>query len=196
MKVILNSDVDKLGHKGDVVEVAPGFARNFLLPQKLAMTATRGSLKQAESMSRARNERDKKEKVLFEELARKITGVELEVVERAGDDGQLFGSVTTGDIAEQLNKALGEDVDKRKLVLEQPIKSLGLHDFSVHLRADVVAHGRIQVTSTTGVKAPPVPEEPEAVAPADEADAGAAATPEEAAATPEAAAGLESEGLE
>lgn len=149
MKIILSSDVDKLGRKGDIVDVAPGYARNFLLPKKLAMLASRGALKQAESMQRARAELDVKERAVFEALAQRISSSPLKAEARVGEEGQMFGSVTNVDIAEKLTAALGEEVDRRKIVVAEPIKSLGTHSFSVHLRADVIAQGTIEVVEET-----------------------------------------------
>jgi len=156
MKIILNADVDKLGHKGDVVEVAPGYARNFLLPRKLAMAATKGAIKQAESMRRSREVKDRQEKALFEQLAGKIAGAPLTLSVKAGAEGQMFGSVTASDIAELLTTALGEDIDRRKIQLSDPIRSTGVHEFGVGLRPDVVARGTIEVLPEGG----PVAAEP------------------------------------
>lgn len=146
MKVVLNSDVDKLGRKGDIVEVAAGYARNFLLPRNLAIFATKGSLKQAESLLRARSERDAKEHAVFEELASRISSTPLVIAARAGAEGQLFGSITNSDIADELEKALGQQVDRRKVLLADPIKSLGTHQFEVNLASDLTATGTVEVT--------------------------------------------------
>ncbi|MGH2690814.1 MAG: 50S ribosomal protein L9, partial [Actinomycetota bacterium] len=137
MKVILNSDVGSLGRKGDLVDVAPGYARNFLLPRNLAIGVTKGAMKQAEHMRRQREERDQREKAAAEALAGRIAGLRLRTSARAGDEGHLFGSITTAHIAELLSKALGEEVDRRKISLPEPVRSLGLHEYAVHVRADV-----------------------------------------------------------
>lgn len=147
MKVVLNSDVEKLGRKGDIVEVAAGYARNFLLPRNLAIFATKGSVKQAEALLRARAERDRKERVIFEELAARIADTPLVLAARAGAEGQLFGSITTSDIAAELEKALGQPVDRRKVVLPEPIKSLGTHQFEVNLATELTAKGTIEITA-------------------------------------------------
>lgn len=146
MKVVLNSDVEKLGRKGDVVEVAAGYARNFLLPRNLAIFATKGSLKQAESLLRARSDRDAKELAVFTELATRISSTPLVIAARAGAEGQLFGSITNADIAEALEKALGQPIDRRKVVLADPIKSAGSHQFEVNLATEVTAKGMVEVT--------------------------------------------------
>lgn len=168
MKVILNSDVHNLGHKGDVVEVAAGFARNYLLPRNLAMSATKGALKQAESMQKARKEKENKEVLVHQEFATKISSTPLRITMRAGDEGQLFGSVTNVDIADELTRALGQDVDRRKIDLA-PVKSLGSHTFKVHLHSQVVAEGTVEVISD----GPPIP------APTVDTDEAAAVPPDE-----------------
>jgi large subunit ribosomal protein L9 len=147
MKVVLNADMGRLGHKGDIVEVAPGYARNYLLPTNRAILATKGSLKQAESMQRARALRDQRDKAAFTALATRIASSPLKVTAKAGAEGHLFGSVTTSDIAALLAMAIGEDVDRRKIGLSEPIKSVGTHDFTVHLHSDVVAAGQVEVVA-------------------------------------------------
>ena len=149
MKVILSADVEKLGRKGDVVEVARGYARNFLLPKKLALNATRGAVKQAESMRRARDEKERKDREIFEQLAQRIAATPLRIAAKAGADGQLFGSITTSDIADELERALGgeSEIDRRKIELRDQIKSLGTHDYSLQLHADVVAQGTVEVVA-------------------------------------------------
>lgn len=145
MKIILNHDVDKLGRKGDVVEVAAGYARNFLLPRNLAIAATRGALRQAEHLIKARDVLDTKQRAVLGELAEKIASERLTIAVRVGDEGQMFGSVTTAEIAELLAKASGESIDRRKVAVETTIKSLGVHTYTVHLGLDVVARGTIEV---------------------------------------------------
>ena len=145
MKVILNQDMSNLGRKGDVVEVKDGYARNFLLPTSRAFTATKGALKQAEAMQRARAAQEARDRAAWTALAGRINSARLTTKATAGAEGQLFGSVTTTDIAELLATQLGEEVDRRKVVLPEPIKSVGTHSFRVHLHADVVAEGSIEV---------------------------------------------------
>jgi large subunit ribosomal protein L9 len=149
MRVILNADIDKLGRKGDLVEVAPGYARNYLLPKKLALTASKGAIRQAETMRRARQERENRERGAAEALAARIGALKLEISARAGEEGHLFGSVTTSHIAEELQRALGEEVDRRKIHLPEPVRSLGVHEFTVQIRADVAARGSIEVIPET-----------------------------------------------
>lgn len=147
MKVILNADVGALGNRGDVVEVAPGYARNYLLPKGLALVATKGALGQAEAMRRSRRERENRERMAAGAMATRIGALRLKIAVRAGEEGHLFGSVTTSDIADRLSRALGEEVDRRKVHLEEAVRSLGIHEFSVHLQADVAAKGSIEVVA-------------------------------------------------
>jgi large subunit ribosomal protein L9 len=149
MKVVLNADIGTLGHKGDIVEVAPGYARNYLLPRNLALSAGKGAVRQAETMRRSRTERDRRERSLADAMAGRIVGAALRIPARAGEDGQLFGSVTNADIAEALTRALGEEIDRRKINLPAPIRSLGTHDYTVHISSDVTAAGTIEVIPQT-----------------------------------------------
>src|SRR6266545_2638745 len=124
MKVILREDVDGVGNIGDLLEVAPGYARNYLLPRNKAVEATSRNLKTIEHAKRVIGEKAKKEKALVEEYAKKVCAVALTIPVRVGKDDKLFGSVTTKDIAEAL-AAQGIDLDKRKIHLDHPIKELG-----------------------------------------------------------------------
>ena len=145
MKVILADDVEKLGKKGDVVVVADGYARNFLVPKGLAMTATKGSLKQAELMQRARAEREERAR---EEAAKKVArlgSAPVYISARAGEGGRLFGSVTNGDISRAIADQLEEDIDRRDVLLEDPIRSLGTHQVEVKLHEQVTALITVEV---------------------------------------------------
>lgn len=145
MKVVLNTDMSNLGRKGDVVEVAPGYARNYLLPTNRAITASKGSLKQALTLQRSRAQQEEREKESWKALASRISAAKLETLARAGAEGHLFGSVTTSEIGHLLSTALGEDIDRRKITVAEPIKSVGVHTYKVHLHADVVAEGAVEV---------------------------------------------------
>jgi large subunit ribosomal protein L9 len=145
MKVVLNADIGTLGHKGDIVEVAPGYARNYLLPRNLALSASKGAVRQAETMRRSRQDRERKERASADALAGRIVGAAISIPARAGEDGQLFGSVTSSDIAEALTAALGEEIDRRRITLPAAIRSLGTHDYTVHVAGDVTAAGTIEV---------------------------------------------------
>ena len=144
MKVILIDELRGLGGRGDVVQVKDGYARNFLIPKKLAREATSSNLKSVEQERKKWNALTAQEKGAAEELAQKISGMKIEVRKRVGDNGHLFGSVTANDIADAL-AAQGIEVDKRKVELTQPIKSVGTHNVDVRLHRDVAAHVEIEV---------------------------------------------------
>lgn len=137
MKIVLRSDVANLGRKGDMVDVADGYARNYLVPKGLAMQATRGVTRQAEAMQRSRTVRDTKEREGAEALARQLAAKRVQITARAGEGGRLFGSVTSADLAEALEAQTGVAIDRRKLHLDEPIKTLGVHEVPVRLHADV-----------------------------------------------------------
>lgn len=137
MKVILQEPVEKLGDPGDIVEVAAGYARNFLVPRGLAVRAQKGALKHAETLKRAHVSRQSKEKVEFEALASKLIGSQIRIAARAGEEGKLFGSVTAADVAEAISAQAGITVDRKDVHLDEPIRSLGTHDVRIHLFAEV-----------------------------------------------------------
>jgi large subunit ribosomal protein L9 len=144
MKVVLREDVEKLGHRGEVVRVAAGYGRNYLLPKKLAYEATPGNLKIIEHEKRAKDLRDAKVRKDFETVANVISGFSLTIVKRVGENDLLFGSVTTQEIADLLAEK-GIEIDKRKIVLDEPIKRLGPHAVPIRLHKDVVAQVSIEV---------------------------------------------------
>jgi large subunit ribosomal protein L9 len=146
MEVILKEDVANLGHRGDVVKVADGYGRNFLLPRKLALQATLANKAVIEQMKAAAARRSATEKVQAQELVAKLEPLTLTFTRKSGENGQLFGSVTTADIAGELS-AKGFDVDRRKIQLTEPIKSLGDFTISVKLHREVTAHLRVQVSA-------------------------------------------------
>src|SRR5262249_25080617 len=131
MEVILKEDVVKLGSRGDLVKVAEGYGRNYLLPRSLAIEATAGNKKVVEQMRAAALRRSAKEKAQAEELSKQFDGLSVSFQRRAGEHDQLFGSVTSSDIAEALSKT-GFDVDRRKLQVHEPLKTLG--EFTVPLK--------------------------------------------------------------
>ena len=135
MKIILQKSVDKLGDPGDVVEVADGYARNYLIPRAIAVRAHKGAVQQAENLRRAHERRQHARKSEFEAIAsRLISGGPIEVRARAGEEGKLFGSVTAEHIAEAIAaKHEGVTVDKRDVHLDEPIRSVGTHEVRVHL---------------------------------------------------------------
>jgi large subunit ribosomal protein L9 len=144
MEVILKEDVANLGHRGDVVKVADGYGRNFLLPRKLALQATLANKAVIEQMKAAAARRSAEEKVQAQELVAKLEPLTLTFTRKSGENGQLFGSVTTADIASELT-AKGFDVDRRKIQLNEPVKSLGDFTISVKLHREVTAHLRVHV---------------------------------------------------
>jgi large subunit ribosomal protein L9 len=159
MKVILREDVDGVGNIGDLLEVAPGYARNYLLPRNKAVEATSRNLKTIEHAKRVIGEKAKKEKALVEEYAKKVSAVALTIPVRVGKDDKLFGSVTTKDIAEAL-AAQGIDLDKRKIHLDHPIKELGTVTVPIKLHSQVTAMVQVTVAKaeTQPDPAPPAPE--------------------------------------
>lgn len=148
LKVILNADLDKVGRKGDVVEVKAGFARNYLLPRNLASRATKGTLREAENVRQVRSERERKEVESANALAERIAATSLRLSARAGEEGQLFGSITSSEVADRLAEDLGFEIDRRKLQIEA-IRSLGMHDFEVRLHPEVTAKGSVEVVAET-----------------------------------------------
>lgn len=137
MKVILQKTVDRLGDPGDVAEVADGYARNYLIPRGLAVKAEKGTVRHAESLKRAHETRNKAQKGEFESVAARIIQTPVVVTARAGDEGKLFGSITAVDIAEALSAQAGVQVDRRDVHLDEPIRSVGAHEVTVHLHAEV-----------------------------------------------------------
>ena len=131
VRVILTKDVAELGHKGDVVDVAPGFARNYLVPRSLAVKASDGALRQAEAMRAAREELIRRELDAAEALGQALVGTRVVVAARAGDEGKLFGSIGAGDVAEAIKKFTGVEVDRRIILVPEPIKEIGLHEVTV-----------------------------------------------------------------
>jgi large subunit ribosomal protein L9 len=145
MEVILRDDVPKLGRRGDVVSVKNGYARNFLFPRKLAMEATAGNRKQVEDMKAAGARHEAKEKGAAELVAAQLAEVTVDIQAKAGESDQLFGSVTAMDIAEAL-EGKGFSIDKRKVTLEEPIKTLGEYQVPVRLHHEVTASVKVNVT--------------------------------------------------
>ena len=144
MEVILKEDVANLGHRGDVVKVADGYGRNFLLPRKLALQATQANKAVIEQMKVAAARRSATEKAQAEELVVKLEPVALSFTRKSGESGQLFGSVTSADIASEL-ETKGFDVDRRKIQLTEPLKSLGDYTVAIKLHREVTAHIKVQV---------------------------------------------------
>src|SRR5579863_9684934 len=144
MGVILKEDVNKLGSRGDVVKVAEGYGRNYLLPRKLAIEASAGNKAVVEQMKAAALRRSAKEKSQAEELAKQFDGVSLSFQRRSSESDQLFGSVTSGDIADGLEKK-GFNVDRRKVQLHEPLKTLGEFTIPIRLHKDVTTHVKVLI---------------------------------------------------
>ena len=146
MEVILKEDVNKLGNRGDVIKVADGYGRNYLLPGKLAIEATAANKAVIEQMKGSAVRKSIKEKAASEDVAKQLDAVELTFERKVGENDHLFGSVTSGDIAQQL-EAKGFEVDKRKIALEEPLKQLGEFHVPVKLHREVTAHVKVTIKS-------------------------------------------------
>jgi large subunit ribosomal protein L9 len=144
MEIILREDIEKLGARGQVVKVASGYARNYLLPKRLAVPATDANKKIVEQERQAHLRREAKAKGEAEDLAKMMGGVTLTIAQKAGENDQLFGSVTAKDIAEALEKQ-NFTVDRRKIQLEEPIRQLGEHKVTVRLHREVPVEVTVQV---------------------------------------------------
>jgi large subunit ribosomal protein L9 len=147
MKIILQKPVDKLGVPGDVVEVADGYARNYLMPRGLAVKATKGGVKHVDSLQRAHTVRVNEEKAEAEQLAQRLIATPVQVTAHAGDEGKLFGSVTPSDVAEAIERQLGVRIDRHDVHLDNPVRSVGTHEVRVHLLAEVDPVISVEVVS-------------------------------------------------
>ncbi len=146
IEVILREDIKTLGKAGEMVRVKPGYARNYLLPHGLAYEATEGNKKRIAAETRAQTVRLQSERAGAEREAATLAGVQLRMTGKAGEEGKLFGSITAQDIAEELGRQ-GHQVDRRRIELEHPIKTLGEHTVSVRLHPDVHAEVRVSVVA-------------------------------------------------
>ncbi len=144
MEVILKEDVNKLGHRGDVVKVADGYGRNYLLPGKLAIEANAANRAVIEQMKSSAVRKSAKEKTEAESLATQLSAVELVFERKVGEHDHLFGSVTSGDIAHEL-EAKGFTIDRRKISLEEPLKTIGEYHVPVKLHREVTSHVKVTV---------------------------------------------------
>jgi large subunit ribosomal protein L9 len=144
MEVILREHVDNLGKRGEIVKVADGFARNYLLPRKLALPATDGNRKHVERERKIMEGREAEEKGAAEGLAARLTAIDIAIARRVGDTEQLYGSVTASDIVDFL-KSKGFEVDRRKLILPEPLKALGEFDVPLKLHRDVTVPLKVKV---------------------------------------------------
>ena len=146
MKIILLEDIEKLGKEGEVVDVAPGYARNYLLVKRKALISSPGNLKKFEAIKKKKAIQYMKSKEKAEELAEKLNMLSITSVVKAGENEKLYGSVTSSDIAELLKKE-GYEIDKKKIAVSEPIKSLGVYSVSIKLHAEVQATVKLWVVS-------------------------------------------------
>ena len=144
MEVILREHVDNLGRRGEIVKVADGYARNYLLPRKLALPATEGNKKHVERERKIMETREAEEKGQAEAIASRLATVDITIARRVGETDQLYGSVTAADIAEFL-KARGFEIDRRRIVLPDPIKTIGEHDIPLKLHRNVTVPLKVKV---------------------------------------------------
>jgi large subunit ribosomal protein L9 len=146
MEVILREHVDNLGRRGEIVKVADGYARNYLLPRKLALLATDGNKQRIEKERVKFEAAEAEERKVAEALAARMSSLELEIARRVGETEALYGSVTSSDVAEAL-AAKGFDLDRRKIQLQEPIKKLGAYEIPVRLQRDVTATVKLKVVA-------------------------------------------------
>ena len=146
MKIILQKQVEKLGAPGDVVTVADGYARNFLIPRGLAAPATKGAVRHSERLRGAHDKRTQADRQAAQAVADRLSAGPIRVPAKAGEDGRLFGSITVQHLAEEIEKLAGVPVDRRQVTAE-PIKSVGSHEVTVHLHPEVNATVTIEVVA-------------------------------------------------
>ena len=151
MKVLLIQDVDNLGYAGDVKEVANGYGRNYLIPQKMAVLATSGALKQAETIRKAAEKRRARQTEDAQATANQLSGLELTFERRAGETRKLYGSVTSADIVEAIKDKTEIEVDRRKVTLSEPIRMLGEQEVTIKLMIDVSTTVKVTVLPEGGI---------------------------------------------
>src|SRR5665213_3941542 len=145
MKVVLIQDVPKVGEAGSIQSVKDGFARNYLIPQGLAAEATVGRIKDAEQRLQSMQRKTEREEEAQKSLAERLAGLRIQITARVGEQGRLYGSITGADVAEKISAAVGQEMDRRKVLLEDPIRSIGDHQVTVHLV------GKLRPTVTVSV---------------------------------------------
>ncbi len=154
MKIVLSEHVDHLGERGEIVSVAPGYARNYLLPKRLARKATPGNMRVLEQERRVWEIKEARVVDEAQAMAERLADLELSVTKKAGESGTLYGSVTNVEIAELL-RAKGVEVDRRRIVLHEPVKTLGTHGISIRLHRKVTAEVTLHVASEQGEASEP-----------------------------------------
>lgn len=147
MRVVLRKDVPVLGKRGDIITVADGYARNYLVPKGIAIVATPGISAQAASMRRSRDLKDARAREGAEQVARKLVPMVIKVPAKAGAKGKLFGSVTAADIAHAVMDQAGVDLDRRRLAIDDPIRELGTHEVPVKLHPEVEFRVTVEVVT-------------------------------------------------
>ena len=152
MKVILTRAVDKLGGAEDVIEVSDGYARNYLVPRGLAVFATTSEVKERQERMRIKEQRVDKERHRADRLQNKLAGATLVIEREVGEGGKLFGSVTTHDIAERIKNSFQISLDHRKLVLDEPIRVIGIREVTIKLHPDVEIRVNVEVKKSGGIE--------------------------------------------
>ena len=147
MEVILREHVDNLGRRGDIVKVAEGYARNFLLPRKLALAVTESNKRQIERERKLAEVRELEEKTQAEAFAKRLGEAEVEIARRVGENDTLYGSVTSADVAQALNKK-GFEIDKRKIQMADPLKALGEFSVPIKIHRDVTAQVKVKIVKS------------------------------------------------
>ncbi len=137
MKLILTADVAELGKRGDIVDVSDGYARNFLLPKRKAVKATDGAIRTADELKRTREESERQAKEHAERIATQLVGTRVVLAAQAGDEGKLYGSIGVTDVVEGIRKFTGVEVDRHAIILDNPIRAIGLHEVQVKLHSEV-----------------------------------------------------------
>jgi large subunit ribosomal protein L9 len=151
MQVLLIQDVDNLGYAGDVKKVADGFGRNYLIPRNMAVLATPGALKQAETIRKSAEKRRAHEMADAQAMANQLAGLELYFERRAGETGKLYGSVTSGEIVDEITAKTGLEIDKRKIALPETIRQLGQNEVTIKLMIDVATTIKVHVLPEGGI---------------------------------------------
>ena len=149
MKVVLRTDIPGVGKRGDITDVSDGFARNYLVPQGRAIVASAGIEDQAASMRRSRDLKDARNREGAEAIARKLVPIVFRIEARSGSEGRLFGSVTSSDIVDAVSRQSGIELDRRRLVIDEVIKTLGSHEVGVRLHPEVEFRLTLEVVSSS-----------------------------------------------
>lgn len=145
MQVVLLKDIKRLGKAGELRNVADGYARNYLIPNGLAAPATAGTVREAQQHAEVQARRTVREETEARSVAEALSGLTLSFKAKAGETGHLYGSITAGDIAAEIEKQTGRSVDRRKIVLEEPIRNLGTYQVPIRFAADITAQVRVNV---------------------------------------------------